>query len=248
MQSLYRNGLEHIYDAMYQTFIDYQEEFEFYNGILDSYHTKSVAELGCGTGNLAKYFIQSSKGYIGIDLSGEMISLAQKRNPDGSFLRSDIKNFRLSTEYDAAIVTGRTTSYLLKNEHLNRALPNIHKNLTSNGLLIFDFIDAERFFRIIGNGLEVQHNCYFEGVNYRRDSHFKVNKFHDNLMFDWKAKYYKIVDDQKILIAEDDSTVRAFTREEWSLFLNLNDYEVLSCLDRKSYAFDTYVMVAKRHP
>jgi len=29
MQSLYSNGFEKIYDAMYQTFIDYDDEFDF---------------------------------------------------------------------------------------------------------------------------------------------------------------------------------------------------------------------------
>ena len=34
MQSLYSNGFEIIYDEMYQTFIDYKEEYDFYNAIL----------------------------------------------------------------------------------------------------------------------------------------------------------------------------------------------------------------------
>ena len=50
----------------------------------------------------------------------------------------------------------------------------------------------------------------------------------------------------RILIVEDDSTVRAFVKEEWSLLLELNGFEVEQCLDRKSYAFDTYVIIARK--
>lgn len=64
-------------------------------------------------------------------------------------------------------------------------------------------------------------------------------------MFDWKASYYKGKDKKQISIAEDDSTVRAFTKDEWKLLLELNDFEILECIDRKSYAFDTYVFIAR---
>ena len=76
MQSLYRNSLEHIYDAMYQTFINYEEEYIFYNGILNKYNSGDLMEIGSGTGNLAHYFINTNKGYIGLDLSDVMVKLA----------------------------------------------------------------------------------------------------------------------------------------------------------------------------
>ena len=65
-------------------------------------------------------------------------------------------------------------------------------------------------------------------------------------MFQWNANYYKIEEEHKILITEDQSEVRAFTRNEWQLFLELNDFKVVNIIDRKSYAFDTYVIVAQK--
>jgi hypothetical protein len=65
-------------------------------------------------------------------------------------------------------------------------------------------------------------------------------------MLDWIARYYIINDLGKELIATDYSTVRVFTLNEIQLFLYLNNFEILKTIDRKTYAYDTYVIVAKK--
>ncbi|WP_339873919.1 hypothetical protein [Olleya marilimosa] len=42
MQSLYSNGFEKIYDSMYQTFINYKDEYLFYSTILKKYTKNNV--------------------------------------------------------------------------------------------------------------------------------------------------------------------------------------------------------------
>lgn len=246
MQKLYRNGLEHLYDTMYQTFIDYDKEFDFYNQLLLNHNAKSVLEIGCGTGNLAKRFLTVRKEYVGLDLSEYMVNLSKSKNPNGLFIQGNITDFELQSKVDAAIITGRTTSYLFENKDLNKALETIHKNLNEDGLLIFDFIDASRFFKIIGKGKEVTHLAHVDHKKYSRDSFFKVNNAKNNFMFDWKALYYEIKNGEKILLTEDDSTVRAFTKEEWGLLLYLNNFRILECINRESYAFDTFVILAQK--
>jgi hypothetical protein len=65
-------------------------------------------------------------------------------------------------------------------------------------------------------------------------------------MFNWHAKYYEIARNETKLIAEDTSEVRAFTKNKWELFLDINNFEMVEFIDRKSDAFDTYVVVAKK--
>ena len=245
MQSLYRNGLEYIYDAMYQTFIDYDDEFDFYSSIIKKHHKKNVLEIGCGTGNLAKRFINYNFEYTGLDLSEDMINLSKLKNPTGTFIQGDINYFNLEEPVESAIITGRTTSYLLTNKAINDALKAIHKNLKKEGLLCFDFIDANRFFKEIKGGKKVNHQVLFNNKNYLRESYFNTNTS-DNFMFDWASKYYKVNEGVKELIAEDNSEVRAFTKNEWELFLELNNFKLIEFIDRKSYAFDTYVVIAKK--
>lgn len=245
MQSLYKNGFEHIYDAMYQTFIDYHEEFLFYNSIKTKYGKNHVLELGCGSGNLAKHFIESAVDYIGLDLSEDMISLSSRKNPKGRFIQGDITDFILDKKVDLTLITGRTTSYLLTNDAVNKALTSIANNLVKNGILCFDFIDASRFFKEIKGGKEIVHFANFNDKQYFRQSFMKETT-QNNFMFQWDALYYEKTNDTKTLITKDSSIVRAFTKEEWDLLLYLNGFKLIEFIDRKSYAFDTYVVVAQK--
>lgn len=245
MQSLYANGFETIYDEMYQTFIDYKEEFTFYSAILNQHQKKQVLEIGCGTGNLARIFSDYNFNYSGLDFSLDMINLCKSKIPNGSFVLGDMTQFSLEHKTESMIVTGRTSSYLLSNKDVAGFLKSAHQNLKTNGILCFDFIDANRFLKEIKGGKEVQHTATFHQKKYERISFFNTNTS-ENLMFNWDAKYYETSNNQQKLIAEDTSEVRAFTKNEWELFLHLNNFEIIEFIDRKSYAFDTYVVIAKK--
>jgi hypothetical protein len=64
---------------------------------------------------------------------------------------------------------------------------------------------------------------------------------------DWRAKYCKITDsNEKEILLDDFSTVRVFTLNEMELFLYLNKFEIIKTIDRKTYAFDTYAIMARK--
>ncbi|WP_299836373.1 class I SAM-dependent methyltransferase [uncultured Tenacibaculum sp.] len=246
MQSLYTNGFENIYDDMYQTFIDYEKEFQFYSEIILKQQKKDVLEIGCGSGRLASHFINSPIHYSGMDLSNEMVELSRSKNPEGTFYNGNMTGFNLNNRYDSIIITARTTSYLLNNIAIQKAIKNISNHLNDNGVLCFDFIDASRFFPSIKNGKTVIHEATINDKNYSRISYMKPNVIKENFMFKWNAKYYQTINGEQILLTEDQSEVRAFTKNEWELFLTLNDFKIIEMIDRKSYAFDTYVVVAQK--
>jgi hypothetical protein len=49
MASLYQGKMAAIYDAMYQTFVDYDEEYAFYNAFIQENNCKTILEIGSGT-------------------------------------------------------------------------------------------------------------------------------------------------------------------------------------------------------
>jgi SAM-dependent methyltransferase len=243
--NLFTGKMAAIFDAMYQTFINYDEEYEFYNSLIQEKNCKSILEIGSGTGNLAKRFQENNQDYKGLDYSQSMIAIAQERNKNSLFIHGDMRNFELEKPVDAVIITGRSTSYLINNEDILDTFESVYKNLNQNGVLIFDFIDANRFIPFIKENQSILHEAAYEGINYIRESHWETTPL-ENFMLNWSAQYYKIADNKKEILLDDFSTVRVFTLNEIELFLYLNNFEIIKTKDRKTYAYDTYVIMAKK--
>jgi SAM-dependent methyltransferase len=246
MANLYDGKMAAIYDAMYQTFVNYDEEYAFYNNLIQENNSSSILEIGSGTGNLAKRFEANHQNYQGLDYSDDMIAIAKERNKNSSFIQGDMREFQLDKSVDSILITGRSTSYLITNDDVNRTFASIYKNLNTNGVLIFDFIDANRFIPFTKENPVIIHKAEFENVNYSRESHWDTNNSLENFMLEWTAQYYTTFNGEKEVIENDFSTVRVFTLNEIELFLYLNNFEILKKIDRKTYAYDTYVIVARK--
>lgn len=246
MANLYDGQMAAIYDAMYQTFVNYDEEYAFYNNLIQEYKASTTLEIGSGTGNLAKRFNENNQNYQGLDYSDDMIAIAKERNKNSSFTQGDMRDFKLNKTFDSILITGRSTSYLITNDDVNRTFDSIHKNLNENGILIFDFIDANRFIPFTKENPIIIHEAEYENVQYIRESHWDTNNALENFMLEWTAKYYAVANGEKKTIENDFSTVRVFTLNEIELFLYLNNFKILKTIDRKTYAYDTFVIVAQK--
>jgi len=244
MSSLY-DELASVYEAMYDTFIDYRAEFEFYNQILTSHGKTEVLEVGCGTGNLANHFIQSGKEYIGFDMSQAMIELGQAKAPTAQFLIGDMREFKLPKPVQSAIITARTISYLYTNSDVNSSFKSLYDNLNDNGILCFDIIDANRFVPMMASDELITHEASAAGVDYVRKSDWQLMQ-RIGMDYDWLSTYYKKTENGLVALGTDVAKVRTFTKDEIQIFLTLNGFKVLDIIDRPSYFFPTYVFVAQK--
>ena len=245
MENLFIGQMAAIFDGMYQNFIDYDEEYEFYNTLIQGEKSNSVLEIGSGTGNLAKRFLENNQDYLGLEYSQSMIEIAQEKNKNFPFIQGDMRHFELENPVDAIIITGRSTSYLINNEDVIDTFESVYKNLIPNGIFIFDFIDANRFIPFIKENQMIIHEATYDGINYIRESHWDTTPM-ENFTLDWSAQYYKVTENEKEILLDDFSTVRVFTLNEMELLLYLNNFEIIKTIDRKTYAFDTYVIMAKK--
>lgn len=243
MNNLYTE-LATVYEAMYQTFIDYQEEYLFYSEILKKNNKNEVVEIGCGTGNLANYFLEAQYDYTGLDLSEDMINLAKEKS-NGAFIKADMRDFKLQKNVESIIITARTISYLLTNEDVKATFRSISENLVKGGILAFDIIDANRFVPMMAKDENVVHQATFNEINYVRKSTWKLQLTH-GIDFLWDAIYYKENGNELTEIGQDHSNVRAFTVNEMEIFLFANGFKLKETIDRPSYFFPTYVFVAEK--
>ncbi len=103
MNNLY-NTLAPVYEAMYQTFIDYEAEYQLYSTLLKKYGKTEVLEIICGTGNLVPYFKKNGFNYIGLDLSAAMRRLAKEKVVDIVVFQGDMRNYRLKRPIGETII------------------------------------------------------------------------------------------------------------------------------------------------
>lgn len=244
MHNLY-SDLAEVYEAMYQTFIDYEEEYQYYAALLGEGNGRTLLEIGCGSGHLAGRFGQSGFRYTGLDLSADMLTIAREKYPASRFIQADMRRIELTEPVDAAIMTGRTISYLLHNRDVADCFASVLRNLKKGGLFCFDFIDANRFIPHIRENERVVHRAAYQGRRFFRDSFWKVNPDY-SWAFDWQSVYYEETDQGPVRIGADHSTIRAFTKNEIELFLELAGFEKTEFADRASYAFETFVARSSR--
>ena len=232
-----------LYHKMYQSFIDYDEEYQFYKELLDKNGVSNILEIGCGTGQLARRFLRDGYGYTGIDVSMPMLEYARKELPPHHFHQMDMRDIKLPFTFDGVIITARSISYILTNKDVMATFKSVKRVLKEGGVLIFDFIDARSFIPSIKEGETISHEVVIDKIKYKRESIFEK---HIDLSWNWiwKSTFLKEEKNGYKEIGSDEAELRTFTEDELEIFLRLTGYKLLKVLDRKVYAFDTKVIVA----
>ncbi len=244
MEQLYKD-LAAVYEAMYYTFVDYQKEYTFYSSLFKKYQKENLLEIGSGTGNLAAYFRENGFTYLGLDMSEEMTAIAKNKYPNAEFTVEDMRFFKIDKEVQGVVMAGRTISYLRSNKDVHNTFRSVANSLEKGGIFCFDFIDASRFIPEIAGGKKITHEAVHKGVHYIRKSKWTEHLV-QGMDFHWISTYYKKEVDNLIELGKDDSIIRTFTKDELVLFLKLNQFEIKEIIDKGSYAFPTYVIVAEK--
>lgn len=226
--------LARVYHEMYLSIFDYQEEFRFYDGLLKKHGGRSVLEIGCGSGNLAPYFLKENYTYLGLDLYHEMIAIAQTNHPRADFVQGDMRDLKLERTFDAVLITGRSIAYIVTNPDVIRTFESIRRVLNPGGVLIFDSFKA-------GHIIPNLKKEFSQEVTYGDTQYKRVNRTSLNLetgwTWNWRATYHIKEKDKPERIIEDESLLRAFTEDELRLFFKLTGYQVREIIDGDTFTF-----------
>lgn len=142
--SQFGNLYSQYYDLLYQD-KDYQAEEEYVSFLIQSYKPQacSLLDLGCGTGKHAELFCDRGFTVHGVDLSLEMLNIAEKRRIGKenqlSFSHSNIQNLSLGKKFDVVTSLFHVMSYQNSNQELIQAFEVAKEHLVDDGILIFDF-------------------------------------------------------------------------------------------------------------
>ncbi len=146
------NYFADFYDALtenvdYEVRSDYISDFFAASGIEQG----TVLDLACGTGSMSK--LLSDKGYTvtGMDLSDEMLCIASNKCSNVNFIKSDISNFDLPSQFDCCICLLDSINHLETQQQWKSCFSSVSNALKQNGLFIFDINTVYKHREILQN-------------------------------------------------------------------------------------------------
>lgn len=104
---------------------------------------KKVLDLGCGTGEIAIRLAKQGFEVTGIDLSEEMLAVANDKAAENGvklfLLEQDMRSLEGFDEgFDIAVICCDSLNYLQTEEDVKKTFKAIYDHLVEDGLLIFD--------------------------------------------------------------------------------------------------------------
>ncbi|MBQ6590626.1 MAG: class I SAM-dependent methyltransferase [Lachnospiraceae bacterium] len=152
--------------SVYDTFMD-QEPYGLWAdricALLEQYGLRAgsaeeagiVVDLGCGTGKLTELLAARGYDMIGIDLSGDMLAIAQDRKEasghDILYSLQDMRDFELYGAAGAMVSAGDSINYLLEEEGLEDMFRCVFRGLLPGGVFVFDFKTIHLYRDLIGD-------------------------------------------------------------------------------------------------
>lgn len=178
-------------------------------------------DVACGSGIVTLKLKKAGYNVTGVDISEEMLQQAQasarNENLYLPFLRQDMKNLKLFEKVSFITVINDGLNYI-KQADLLKTFKSFHKNLKSDGVLIFDVSSSYKLKNVLGNNMYGDDN---ENLSYIWFNTLRDNKVDLNITFFKKQgeNYIRYEENQTQYVHEVDSVITA---------LNTAGFEIVS--------------------
>ncbi len=202
-----------VYDRLMND-VPYQEWARYYAGLLGLYGVGPGArcvECACGTGSLTIPLARIGYSMTGMDLSADMLNLAQQKARNQGvmipFIRMDMRKLAVQRPVDAVLATCDGPNYLTAPSDLTAFFASAYSALKPGGVLAFDV------------------STPFKLANQLGDKLFTSSQ--DDLVYVWQGEYtekQRILDIHLDIFAEaqpglyrriqEDQRQRAYTIQE----------------------------------
>lgn len=147
------NEFSNVYDRLVFD-IDYENYSEIIKQNIDFKENMSILEIGIGTGNMTKYFIENSKEYFGIDPSAEMLEIASNKLIEYSnvkYLNIGIEDLEVNEYFDFAFSTLDTINYLKDYGTVKKSFENVYNSLKYGSYFSFDINSLDKIENVLGD-------------------------------------------------------------------------------------------------
>lgn len=216
------------YDLLYKD-KDYNREANYILGLIKRFNpgTKTILELGCGTGKHAKLIGQNGYDIFGIDLSEEMLSKAKKIGVNCAL--ADVRSFNAHKKFDTVLSLFHVASYQTTDKDVQDYFNTASIHLEKGGIFIFDLwykpavltqIPEKRIKNLENEEFEIIRTCNplhlpqksIVEVNYDINIKDKINNKSDVIQEKHVMRYFS---KEEIINFAQHSSFKIIHSEEW---------------------------------
>jgi ubiquinone/menaquinone biosynthesis C-methylase UbiE len=128
------------YDRIAKRYLVEREKTDNWNEI-EAFCSKlpsnaKILDVGCGTGiPIARYLIDRGFEIVGIDLSNEMVSIAQRKVPSGIFLQMNMTDMEFPSESFDGLISCYAVFHVPRNKHA-AIFQSFYKILKPDGYML----------------------------------------------------------------------------------------------------------------
>ena len=231
---------------------DFQADIFLYKAL--SKDCTDILEVGCGTGRVLKELVAGNKIITGVDISKEMLEIANKKlktsilDKSIILLEHDFSFNSMKQKYDICLITWYTFNYIFDNAviFLRNVLDSLHKGAP----IVLDMFYPQALKHPEINNKWVEKEIYLENKKYlvkdkrtfannieQRIQIFEVEK--ENVEIITHRLYYSKADMQNKLLEAGFSEIS---------FIENYDLSTLHTLGMNEKTDDNYICIAKNAP
>lgn len=211
------------YDLLYQD-KNYQAEVDYISSLLKRFspESKSLFEMGCGTGKHAKMLADKGFDVYGIDISNSMLEQAKELGVKCEI--GDARYYRTGKVFDSVLSLFHVASYQTTDEDVLNYFETASSHLNPGGIFIFDLWykpavlyqrPEERIKEVENDFIRIKRLCSLKHIE--EDCIVKV---HYDLEITDKAT-------DKLETVSEDHSMRYFSIDEIKNFAGQKNIEII---------------------
>lgn len=192
---------------------------------LHNWKGRRILDLACGTGNISLELFRQGYSVTGIDLSQEMLTMAEEKvrsagfEPD--FYCQNMINLQVPDSYDLVISAFDSMNYILKEEDLSLVFGRVYEALNPGGFFIFDVHSEYKFKEVFGGN-----TFTYSGTDY---SYIWQNKYENkNSTSSMSLDIFIQVKDDMYRRIQEYHQERCYLPEKLEVLLENQGFEVLA--------------------
>lgn len=209
--------------------------------LLNKQKVKTVLDMTCGTGSQVFYLAERGYEVVGSDFSPALIESARSKakNMQGNinFIDGDVRQLKAG-KFDAVITIFNAIGHLDKID-FEKALQNIHANLNSEGIYIFDIFNLQAINSDNINDFAMDVKKIVNGISIHNIQHSEIDKENGFLI---SHDHYTISkQNSEPEIYTNSFSLQIYTAQELQIMLLRNGFKVIEQydMDGKDFVAET---------